>query len=85
MAKIRVHELAKELGKENKDIIAALQKAGVEIKSHMSNVEDDVAEKIRNTFGAAVKKAKEDVRMERDPEKTVGKVRRGKAGHTSDG
>ena len=55
MAKIRVHELAKELEKENKDIIAALQKIGVEIKSHMSNVEDEDAGKIRAMF--APKKA----------------------------
>ena len=33
MAKIRVHELAKELNRENKEIIQALLKNGVEVKS----------------------------------------------------
>ena len=47
MAKIRVHELAKELNRENKEIIQALLKNGVEVKSHMSNVEETDAGKIR--------------------------------------
>ena len=56
MAKIRVHELAKELERENKEIIAVLQKLGVEAKSHMSAVEDEDAEKLRAQF--APKKTK---------------------------
>ncbi|WP_081828630.1 translation initiation factor IF-2 [Pseudobutyrivibrio ruminis] len=49
MAKIKVHELAKELGKESKDIIAFLGSNGIEAKA-MSGVEDDMAEKIRKNF-----------------------------------
>ena len=52
MAKIRVHELAKELERENKEIIAALQKLGVEAKSHMSAVEDEDVEKLRAQFAS---------------------------------
>ena len=37
MAKIKVHELAKELGKESKDIIAFLGSNGIEAKA-MSGV-----------------------------------------------
>lgn len=58
MTKVRVHELAKELGIENKELADILQKKNVEIKNHMSTIEDDVAEEIRRGFAAkAGKKA----------------------------
>ncbi|MBP9650682.1 MAG: translation initiation factor IF-2 N-terminal domain-containing protein, partial [Syntrophaceae bacterium] len=34
MSKKRVHELAKELGLENKDLIAHLERLGITVKSH---------------------------------------------------
>ncbi len=56
MAKIKVHELAKELGKESKDVIAFLSSNGIEAKA-MSGVEDDMAEKVRKNFKPAAPKA----------------------------
>ena len=50
MAKVRVHELAKSLGKDSKEIIEILKKDGVEVKSHMSSVSDEEAQKVRNRF-----------------------------------
>ncbi|MBO5087569.1 MAG: translation initiation factor IF-2 N-terminal domain-containing protein, partial [Lachnospiraceae bacterium] len=50
MAKVRVHELAKSLGKDSKEIIEILKKDGVEVKSHMSSVEDADAQKVRDRF-----------------------------------
>ena len=47
MAKARVYELAKELGVGNKEILEQLKKKNVEVKNHMSTVEDNVAEDIR--------------------------------------
>ena len=49
MAKIKVHELAKELGKESKDIISFLSSNGIEAKA-MSGVEDEMADKVRKNF-----------------------------------
>ena len=69
MAKIRVHELAKETGRENKEVMEALLKNGVEVKSHMSNVEEKDAEKIRVLFGRKQDRIKEDEHMEQNPEK----------------
>ncbi|MDY3249319.1 MAG: translation initiation factor IF-2 [Candidatus Choladocola sp.] len=66
MAKIRVHELARELGKENKDIMAALQKMGIEVKSHMSNVEEADAGKVRTAFQTGSAKIKEDEHMQQN-------------------
>lgn len=50
MAKIKVHEIAKELEKQSKEIIAFLQDKGIEVKSHQSSLEDDVADMIRKAF-----------------------------------
>ncbi len=47
MAKKRVHELAKELGLENKDLIAHLEKIGITVKSHSSSLEDSDVERIK--------------------------------------
>ena len=51
MAKIRIHELAKELGKQSKDIISYLQDKGVDGKSASSSIEEDMADSIRKAMG----------------------------------
>ena len=51
MTKIRVHELAKELGMENKVLMDVLKKKEVDVKSHMSTLEDDVVASIRSAYG----------------------------------
>ena len=40
MTKLRVHELAKELGMDNKELLDILAKKKVEVKSHMSSLEE---------------------------------------------
>lgn len=52
MAKKRVHELAKELGMENKDLIAHLERLGITVKSHASTLEDHEIERIREDLQA---------------------------------
>ena len=47
MGKKRVHEIAKELNKDSKDIIATLKQHGVEVKSHMSTISDEEEAVIR--------------------------------------
>ncbi len=51
MAKIRIHELAKELDKQSKEIQSFLQGQGIEAKSASSSVEESVAESVRKAFG----------------------------------
>ena len=57
MSKIRVHELAKELGKSSKDIIYALKGHGIIVESHMSAISNESAEKIRRFFNGQGKTA----------------------------
>ncbi len=66
MSKIRVHELAKELGKSSKDVIYALKGHGVVVESHMSTIGSDVADKIRKYYSGA--DTKHEVKHEVKPE-----------------
>lgn len=47
LGKIKVYELAKELGIPNSEMIEMLKKSGVEVKSHLSTLEEDVVSNIR--------------------------------------
>ncbi|MGT2846779.1 translation initiation factor IF-2 [Streptococcus massiliensis] len=51
MSKKRLYEIAKEMGKESKEIVAKAKELGIEVKSHSSSVEAEVAERIKNSFG----------------------------------
>ena len=51
MAKMKVHELAKELDKQSKDVIAFLQEKGIEVKAAQSSIEDDAVDMVRKAFG----------------------------------
>jgi len=41
MAKVRVYELAQKHGLENKDLISKLEEMGIEVKNHMSSLDED--------------------------------------------
>ncbi len=51
MAKLKVHELAKELNKQSKEIIAFLQDRGIGVKAAQSALEDEAIALVRRTFG----------------------------------
>jgi translation initiation factor IF-2 len=50
MTRMRVHELAKELNMNNKDLLDRLIKLGIQVKNHMSTLTDSAVEKIRLQF-----------------------------------
>jgi len=50
MTRLRVHELAKELHIENKDLIDRIEKLGFQVKNHMSTLTDSAVLKIRQQF-----------------------------------
>ena len=51
MAKIKVHELAKELDKQSKDILSFLQEKGIEAKVAQSSIDEEAAQLVRKAFG----------------------------------
>ena len=56
MSKIRIHEYAKEIGLTSKEIIDFLESKKVEVKSHMSSIEDDVLKMLDAEFKKNSKK-----------------------------
>ena len=61
MGKIKLYDLAKELNLTSKELLKIAGEMGIEVKSHLSSLEDDQVEKIRNKFstkGNEVKKEK---------------------------
>jgi len=60
MAKLRVYELARELNLENKALLGKMEEMGIEVKSHMSSLDE-----------AAIKQIKEAIFGTKAPEEVV--------------
>ncbi|MFT4185702.1 MAG: translation initiation factor IF-2 [Micrococcaceae bacterium] len=73
MAKLRVHELAKELGVTSKEAIARLKELGEFVKSASSTVEAPAQKKLRESYRAELK-AKALAEAKKAPEKTSTKT-----------
>ena len=65
MSKIRVYELAKELGIDNKDLITRLEKLGIAVKAHSSSLEETDVERVRREFALGEKDAIVEERVKR--------------------
>ena len=68
MGKMKVHELAKELNLTSKEVIERANELGINLKSHLSSLEDSDIEKIKGNFGKAKndsKKVKEAPKKEK--------------------
>lgn len=51
MSKMKVYELAKELGKSSKELLEFLGEKNIEVKSHMSSIEDREISLVKKAFG----------------------------------
>ena len=67
MSKLRVYELAKELNKTNKEMLAMLKEKGIEVASHMSTLSDEQVDMMKKP--AAAKKPAE-VQPKKETEET---------------
>ena len=63
MGKIKIHEIAKKLG-VNKDVLEKAQELGLDVKTHMSSVDESEAKKIEAKFSN--NNTKKEVREKRD-------------------
>ena len=50
MSKIRIYELAKQIEKDSMEIITKLKEFGVEVKSHMSSISEEDANRVKEAF-----------------------------------
>lgn len=77
MSKLRVHEIARELDKTNKEVMDFLKSKNIDVKSHMSSLEDDHVSMIRsnlrkgNVAAASTDSAKPAAPAEEKPKKKL--------------
>ena len=45
LGKIKIHEIAKKLGVNSKDVLEKAQELGLDVKTHMSSVDESEAKK----------------------------------------
>ncbi len=57
MAKMKVYDLAKELGVKSAEILTVLKSKGIEVKSHMSVLEDEQIEEVKKAMKESQKPA----------------------------
>ena len=57
MAKVKVHELAKELEVQSKDILGFLQGKGIEAKAAQSSIDEEASQLVRSALGKGAKSA----------------------------
>jgi len=77
---MRVYELAKQLGMENRDLIPELKRMGITVASHSSALDDDVVQKALEKLGPKVKALAKATGKEAD----AGRGERSKVGMASD-
>ena len=68
MGNIKIHEIAKELNLNSKDVLKKAEELGITVKSHLSAVDEETAKRIKNSFG------KNPVKQENKPKKDNKKV-----------
>ncbi len=73
MAKMKVHELAKELEIQSKDIITYLKEKGMEVKAAQSSIEDEAIDLVRGRFKKEDKGQKQVEKAEKTMEAGVEK------------
>ena len=50
LGKIKIYEIAKKLNLTSKEVLEMAQKLNIDVKSHMSGVEENEAKKIEESF-----------------------------------
>jgi translation initiation factor IF-2 len=65
MGRMRVHELAKELNMNNKDLLDRIVRLGIQAKNHMSTLTDSAVLKIRQQFSEQRPETVEETRVAR--------------------
>ncbi|MFM2173877.1 MAG: Translation initiation factor [Cyanobacteriota bacterium] len=74
--KVRIYELSKDLGLENKDVLDAAEKLSIAAKSHSSSISDDEAARIRSLIKTASNGAKAAAAPAAPPQKAILSVKK---------
>ena len=73
MAKIKIHEIAKKIGLTSKEIIEKANELGINVKSHLSSIEDEQEEKIEKSLANKKESKKNDKDKNQGKEKSKSK------------
>ncbi|TGE76814.1 translation initiation factor IF-2 [Weissella confusa] len=65
----RIYELAKELNVSSKDLVSAAEKAGMDVKNHMSTIDDNAVKTLTNAVKPAAKPAPKAEKQAEAPKK----------------
>lgn len=79
MAKMKVHELAKELDRKSKELIEFLQAKGYEVKVAQSSIEEDAIALVRKEFGSSGEGSAQKAAGEEKPQSKESSVNAGAA------
>ncbi|NLJ80646.1 MAG: translation initiation factor IF-2, partial [Firmicutes bacterium] len=67
MSKIRIYQLAKELNLKSTELVDFLNDLGAEVGNHMSSIDQDIAEMVREHFTSAIKGSPRDEAVDDAP------------------
>ena len=67
MPKLRIYEIAQEINKTNKEVLDFLKEKNIEVKSHMSTLEEKEEKMVRDAF-AGKKEEKADYKEQKNGE-----------------
>ena len=65
---MKVHEIAKKLGLENKQVIEVAQKNGIEVKSYLSGVTEEEGKMLEKLLKGVFKKKSMESKKEKNDE-----------------
>ncbi len=67
MGKIKIYELAKELNLTSKELMEKVKEMGIEVKTHMSSIEEEIAKKVREKYSKKENKPKKEEKKQSSP------------------
>lgn len=70
MGKIKIHEIAKEINLTSKEIIKRAEELKIDVKNHMSSIEEELAKKIKESFKTNKKEENKTVVQEKKEKKS---------------
>ncbi|MBQ7758443.1 translation initiation factor IF-2 N-terminal domain-containing protein, partial [Anaerotignum sp.] len=73
MSKIRIYELAKQLGVANKDLMEKIHSVGIEAKSHMAMLTEEEAAKVTALYQPKKEEPKKEAPKKKAPKKDAPK------------
>lgn len=76
MGKMKIYELAKELNLTSKEIMAKAKELGIEVKTHMSSIEENEINRIKSKIGKVIKKEEDKIKKEEKKQNSPVIIRR---------